>query len=134
MSKRRERPAVYLTHETINSGSELRLDKTVGVGRLELGADIERLGEVADEFRDMAQDNVPDRIGVSAIMTEPEFVRIMDKIRRAKTPMVLRLVWSNGFVFKREWLVQGVTPPIGSDDVQIAEVDLLHRRREKIGY
>ena len=114
-----------MTHETVNAGAELRLEELVGVKKLELGADIEKLGDVADEFRDLAVHNLPDTIPVSVIMTEPEFVRIMDQVRRSKTSMKLRLVWSNGYEFKREFLVEGVATPIAVGDLQMSEVDLL---------
>ena len=117
-------PQVYVKHPAIDSGSEFRLDEVEGVGRLVLADALQRIGESADDLRDLYLEDLPDEVGIKALLRDLQFVRIMKKIRDAGTPMTLRLVWPNGVQIEMKWLVK-VHPPVTSTSVHMAFVTLV---------
>ena len=135
MSQHKEKPAVYVTHQAIDSGSEFRLDEVVGVLELELNPEIERISESTEDLEDLWLDNLPDEFWLGAMTTDAhECARIMNKIRRAKSAMTLRVVWTNGVAFEVACLVESVFPPSGCAGLYRTTVGLRRRRRPRIGF
>ena len=103
-----------MQHSAINSGDELFLDESIGVYEVRLNSELEALGKSPDDLRDLWLEQLPDDLSITTCGTSLEFVRFMNTVRKAKTPMLLRVVWTNGVEYEERCRVSQVPPPVSS--------------------
>ena len=102
---------VSIQHSAINSGSELFLDESIGLVEVTLNHELEALGKAPDDLRDLWGERLPDDLSITTCGTTLEFVRLMNVVRKAKTPILLRVVWAR-WEFEERCRVSQVLPPV----------------------